>query len=159
MTAKLKDLAQQSGDVAIVAAGLFSGIALGIGAYTFVYANGWSYLTDDPAACANCHVMMRHYDAWFKSSHKMVATCNDCHTPSGFLGKYYVKATHGFWHSYAFTTGDFREPIFMKPKSRAVVQNACRRCHGEIVQAIDALGAHRAESDCLHCHSEVGHPL
>ena len=30
------------------------GIAVGIGVYTFAYAKGWSYLTDDAAACANC---------------------------------------------------------------------------------------------------------
>ena len=39
--------------------GVVIGIAVGIGAYTFAYAKGWSYLTDNPAACANCHVMQR----------------------------------------------------------------------------------------------------
>ena len=33
------------------------GLALGVGAYTFVYAKGYSYLSNDPQACANCHVM------------------------------------------------------------------------------------------------------
>ena len=33
------------------------GIAIGLGSYTFVYARGYSYLTNDPAACANCHIM------------------------------------------------------------------------------------------------------
>ena len=36
------------------------GIALGLGAYTFAYAKGWSYLTNNPQACANCHVMNEH---------------------------------------------------------------------------------------------------
>ena len=31
------------------------GVIAGIGGYTFVYAKGASYLTNDPAACANCH--------------------------------------------------------------------------------------------------------
>ena len=39
--------------------GVIIGIAVGIGVYTFAYAKGWSYFTDDPAACANCHVMQR----------------------------------------------------------------------------------------------------
>lgn len=33
------------------------GFVAGMGAYTFVYARGASYLTNDPSACVNCHVM------------------------------------------------------------------------------------------------------
>ena len=33
------------------------GIPLGIGAFTFVYAKGFSYLSPDPRACVNCHIM------------------------------------------------------------------------------------------------------
>ncbi|RYE57570.1 MAG: hypothetical protein EOP20_07245, partial [Hyphomicrobiales bacterium] len=60
------------------------GAAVGLGGYTFVYAKGASYLGNDPNACANCHVMQDHLDGWYKSSHRSVATCNDCHTPAGF---------------------------------------------------------------------------
>ncbi|MBE2216221.1 MAG: NapC/NirT family cytochrome c, partial [Opitutaceae bacterium] len=56
------------------------GAALGICGYTFIYAKGYSYLVNDPAACANCHVMEEQYSGWMKSSHRAVATCNDCHT-------------------------------------------------------------------------------
>ena len=34
------------------------------GAFTFVYAKGLSYLTPDPRACLNCHVMYSQYDGW-----------------------------------------------------------------------------------------------
>ena len=57
--------------------GVVIGVAVGIGVYTFAYAKGWSYLTDDPAACANCHVMREQFDGWLKSSHRAVATCNN----------------------------------------------------------------------------------
>ncbi len=57
------------------------GVALGLGLYTFVYAKGYSYLTNDPEACANCHVMNDQYAGWVKSSHRSVAVCNDCHVP------------------------------------------------------------------------------
>src|SRR5688572_27117399 len=40
--------------------------ALGLGSYTFAYARGWAYMTDDPRACANCHVMNEQYDGWIK---------------------------------------------------------------------------------------------
>ena len=61
--------------------GVIIGIAVGIGAYTFAYARGWSYLTDDPAACANCHVMREQFDGWLKSSHRAVATCKKATHP------------------------------------------------------------------------------
>ena len=83
------------------------GMVVGIGVYTFLYAKGASYLTNNPAACANCHIMQEHYDGWLKSSHRAVATCNDCHTPANFIRKYVTKASNGFWHSFAFTTGRF----------------------------------------------------
>jgi formate-dependent nitrite reductase cytochrome c552 subunit len=35
--------------------------------------------TNDPAACANCHVVKDQYDGWLKSSHRAVAVCSDCH--------------------------------------------------------------------------------
>ena len=75
------------------------GLAAGIGGYTFVYAHGASYLTNDPAACINCHVMREQYDGWIKSSHRAVAVCNDCHTPHDLVGKYATKGQNGFWHS------------------------------------------------------------
>ena len=63
------------------------GILLGSGGYTFYYAEGLSYLSNDPTACVNCHVMRDHYDGWQKASHHAHATCNDCHTPHDFVGK------------------------------------------------------------------------
>ena len=67
---------------------LVLGAALGLGSYTFAYAQGWAYLTDDPRACANCHVMNEQYDGWIKSSHRSVAVCNDCHVPHSLVAKY-----------------------------------------------------------------------
>ena len=80
----------------IIGVAILAGLTLGIGSYTFVYARGYSYLTNDPAACANCHVMRDHYAAWTRASHRSVAVCNDCHTPPGLLGKYATKAQNGF---------------------------------------------------------------
>jgi len=71
---------------------LWLGAALGLGAYTFVYARGYSYFSNDPAACANCHVMRDYFDSWQRSSHHASAVCNDCHTPHPLVGKYLTKA-------------------------------------------------------------------
>lgn len=137
---------------AIVASAL-GGIVAGMGGYTFVYAKGGSYLTDDPAACANCHVMQDHFDAWRKSSHHAVATCNDCHAPKAFVPKMATKALNGWNHSRAFTTGDFHEPIHISPRNHDIVEQQCRRCHQEVV---DALGL-ASENSCVRCHDSVGH--
>jgi cytochrome c nitrite reductase small subunit len=133
------------------------GLALGVGAYTLVYARGASYLTNDPAACVNCHVMREQYDGWIAGSHRSVATCNDCHTPPGLLPKYATKALNGFWHSFAFTTGRFHEPIRITARNHGVTEAACRHCHAGVVAAIDA-GRHGAASlGCTGCHASVGH--
>ena len=134
------------------------GAAAGLGGYTFVYARGGSYFTSDPAACANCHVMEPYYAGWVKSPHRAAAVCNDCHTPPGLVPKYLTKASNGFWHSYAFTTGRFHEPLRIKPRNHAVTERACRKCHAELTRAIE--GPHRPgnEISCIRCHDEVGHP-
>ena len=141
---------------ATLAFAVAAGLAAGIGGYTFVYARGASYLTNDPAACANCHVMQSYYDGWLASSHRAVAACNDCHTPHGFVGKYSTKASNGFWHSFAFTTGRFPEPLRIKPHNREITERTCRGCHGDIVEAMDT-GPDR-EVSCVRCHGAVGHP-
>ncbi len=134
------------------------GAALGLGAYTFAYARGWAYMTDDPQACNNCHIMNEQYDGWIKSSHRSVAVCNDCHVPDNLVGKYATKATNGFWHSYYFTTGTFPEPIRALPGSRAIAEANCRRCHEPVVAAIGT-PAHAGSRDisCIRCHGSVGH--
>jgi cytochrome c nitrite reductase small subunit len=134
------------------------GAAFGLGTYTFAYARGWAYMTDEPGACANCHIMNEQYDGWIKSSHRSVAVCNDCHVPHNFVGKYATKAHNGFWHSYYFTTGDFPEPIRATPRSRAIAEANCRRCHEPIVQAMGTPArAGSTDISCVRCHGSVGH--
>jgi cytochrome c nitrite reductase small subunit len=140
---------------------LFLGISLGgaagLGAYTFIYAKGYSYLSNDPAVCANCHVMKDQFDGWVKSTHHASATCNDCHLPEGLVGKYRTKSSNGFWHSYYFTMDSFHEPIQIKPRNRRVAEANCRRCHQDVVHAMDGAAATEPLS-CLRCHGSVGHP-
>ncbi len=137
-------------------AGVFGGAA-GLGGFTLTYAQGFSYLSNDPRACVNCHVMRDQYDAWNRGSHKAVAVCNDCHVPhDSIISKYAVKALNGFRHSYAFTTGNFEEPIRILPFDRNITEHACLSCHGDLTSMI----SHRDDpnpTDCLRCHTGVGH--
>lgn len=136
-----------------------SGVLVGLGAYTFVYAKGYSYLTNDPAACANCHIMRDHFSAWTRSSHHAVAVCNDCHTPPGLIPKYVTKARNGFWHSFYFTTGRYPDPLRITDRNHTIAELTCRKCHGEMTASIDpvrAAGDDRGPS-CTRCHSTVGH--
>jgi cytochrome c nitrite reductase small subunit len=119
------------------------GLAAGLGTFTFGYAKGASYLTDDPAACANCHVMSEHFAAWQKGSHRAAATCNSCHTPHNVVGKYTTKALNGFWHSFYFTTGRYPDPLRITERNRRVTEQTCRDCHQPVVDAIDPAIASR----------------
>jgi cytochrome c nitrite reductase small subunit len=148
----------------LLAAAVLLGMAIGLGGYTFVYAKGASYLSNNPSACANCHVMNGHYSAWMKSSHRAVATCNDCHTPPGsVVAKYASKAANGFLHSYAFTTGDYPDPMRIRGFNAEVTEAACRNCH-TVAEAIaqtahSQVGGGRGDDQlsCVKCHTSVGH--
>ena len=140
---------------------LFSlaGITAGIGFFTFVYAKGASYLSNRPEACANCHIMNSVYEGWTKGGHQHVATCNDCHVPHGFFGKWYTKADNGFHHSWAFTFLDLPVALRARKRSQDIVQANCVRCHGSFARP----AAHGARGDdeglaCKSCHREIGHP-
>ena len=145
------------GFAAPVFVGAVAGACLGVGLYTFGYAKGSAYLTNDPHACANCHVMRAQYESWMKSSHGKVAVCNDCHTPPGFAAKYATKAVNGFFHSLAFTSGHFPDEIRITPRNFAVTESACLKCHAEIVEGIRATHRGREEVSCIRCHVSVGH--
>ncbi|HEX5270567.1 MAG TPA: cytochrome c nitrite reductase small subunit [Gemmataceae bacterium] len=137
---------------------VLAGVALGTGAYTARYAEGASYLSDDPRACVNCHVMRDQYDGWQKASHHAHATCNDCHVPHPFVAKYAVKAENGFWHSKGFTLQDFPEPIRLRPVSLRILNNNCVSCHRELVADVLGHGSPGDETlDCVRCHASVGH--
>jgi cytochrome c nitrite reductase small subunit len=134
------------------------GVALGLGGYTLVYAEGLSYLSDDPEACANCHVMNEQYEGWLAGPHRAVAVCNDCHVPHDPAGKWLSKARNGFHHSRAFTLQDFHEPIRITPRNAAALQAGCVHCHDALVHGIVQDRDAEAEAiRCARCHRGVGH--
>ncbi len=138
-----------------LALALLLGVFFGLSAFTFAYAEGTSYLSNDPNTCVNCHVMRPQFNAWAKGSHQNVATCNDCHTPHTFFAKWFVKGVNGFNHSRAFTAGNFHEPIQITEFNRQVALANCQDCHASLVSQVAQ--APHGELDCLTCHTGIGH--
>jgi cytochrome c nitrite reductase small subunit len=140
---------------ALAACALLGGFA-GAGAITVVTSGATSYLSDDPKACTNCHIMREQFDGWQKASHHGHATCNDCHTPKPFFPKYWVKAENGWWHSKGFTLQDFHEPIRIRERNARVLRENCIRCHEGMVHGIGPRSG-AEPMNCVRCHERVGH--
>jgi len=137
---------------------LLVGMLLGVGVFTLDYAEGLSYLSADPEACANCHIMRAQFDSWQKSSHHGVAVCVDCHLPHDFIGKYVAKAENGYHHSVGFTFQDFHEPIMIKDKNAGILQENCIACHADLAHnMLVGVAGEPDDVQCVHCHRTVGH--
>jgi cytochrome c nitrite reductase small subunit len=138
--------------------GIPVGLLVGLGSFTFIHAEGFSYLSSDPKACVNCHIMRSEYDSWRKGSHHVAAKCVDCHLPHDLAGKYLAKANNGYHHSKGFTFQDFHEPIMIKPGNSRILQESCLRCHEDMVHDLVAgATSDRNAVRCVHCHQSVGH--
>lgn len=140
----------------LIISGMF-GIFIGLSLFTFTYAEGHSYLSDDPNACINCHIMRDQFDGWTRSSHRNVATCNDCHTPHQLPNKYIIKGINGWNHSVAFTLGNYPDNIQIRDFNADVVQANCVECHQIMVSQIHTIAPHDEEVRCAACHANVGH--
>ncbi len=132
------------------------GVFLGLSAYTFQFAKGFAYFSNDPTACANCHIMNDQLDSWLKSSHHGQAVCNDCHTPQALIPKLITKAENGWNHSVKFTLQNFAEPIRIRAVNAERLQANCIRCHQELVSEIHG-GDQGSQLVCTKCHLGVGH--
>ncbi|MGE3855008.1 MAG: cytochrome c nitrite reductase small subunit [Planctomycetota bacterium] len=133
----------------------FIGFCAGLGAFTFVYGHGESYLSTDPEACINCHIMNQPYDGWLKSPHHAVAVCVDCHLPHDGLAKWLSKADQGLRHSWGFTFNNFHEPIRLNGHAREIVNENCARCHADMVTHL--VPTRDPEFDCIRCHASMAH--
>lgn len=53
----------------IVPTVILLGVMVGLLFYLMYVSRMASYLSDDPSACVNCHIMAPYYQSWQKSSH------------------------------------------------------------------------------------------
>ncbi|MFD0976287.1 cytochrome c nitrite reductase small subunit [Salinimicrobium gaetbulicola] len=142
----------------------FIAIIIGLGLFMMKEARVTSYLSDDPQACVNCHVMTPVYNSWMNSSHREWANCNDCHVPhDNVVNKYYFKAKDGLYHASVFTARAEPDVIKMKEASQEVVQQNCIRCHVQQVTQVKYDGwvddhrEKRTGRQCWSCHQQVPH--
>lgn len=148
---------------------VMAGVMAGVGGVTFIYAEGFSYLSNEPEVCANCHIMLDQYHSWRNGPHHASANCNGCHVPPQFPDKYIAKARNGYHHSLGFTLQPsapdepgsrafFDEPIRIKATNSQLLQDNCLRCHGDFVDEV-VRGSTWADNAirCAHCHQGVGH--
>jgi cytochrome c nitrite reductase small subunit len=140
------------------------GVLTGVVFVVLYISNAWSYLSDDPTACMNCHIMAPQYATWEKGSHGRVTNCNDCHVPhNNFVRKYLFKASDGLRHASIFT---FRlEPDVIRVKSAGigVIQENCIRCHIRLIECNSLVTVtletvnHGDGKLCWDCHRETPH--
>ena len=140
------------------------GILIGLSGYVFYISKAHSYLSDDPKACVNCHIMKPEYATWSHSSHGRNTVCNDCHVPhNNVFRKYYFKANDGLRHATMFTFRMEPQVIKMHAPGQKVVQENCIRCHSTLVSEVQAgeVTAPMAHANngklCWECHREVPH--
>lgn len=140
------------------------GVFVGLLIYTTHISNAFSYLSDSPKTCVNCHIMTPQYATWYHSSHREVTNCNDCHVPhDNVFNKYYFKAKDGIRHATIFTLKQEPQTIYILEPGKAVVQENCKRCHeyqNENIKTIDVTltsSNHGEGKLCWDCHREVPH--
>lgn len=143
---------------------ILCGIFVGIGGYVLHVSNATSYLSSDPEACINCHVMTTAYATWQNSSHAEVATCTDCHLPhDNIFHKYWFKANDGLRHTTIFTMRTEPQVIRIKESGAKAVQQNCIHCHENVMQEITAGHAgliHGTDDEgryCWDCHRQTPH--
>ena len=140
------------------------GIFVGLGCYVLYLSKAASYLSDKPETCVNCHVMAPQYATWNHSSHREVATCNDCHVPhDNVFNKYFFKAKDGLRHASMFALRMEPEVIFILEEGKEVVHNNCIRCHSQqltdpkLASQVPNHAHNTQDRVCWECHREVPH--
>lgn len=143
---------------------VMAAVALGLVLAIFRISNAHSYLSDDPRACINCHIMTAEYSTWFHSSHSRNTNCNDCHVPhDNVIRKYLFKASDGLRHATMFTLKLEPQVIRIKEGGKTVVQENCIRCHENLVNKLASakvtakMANHGKGKLCWDCHREVPH--
>jgi len=143
---------------------LVLGVCGGMVALVLHISNAPSYLSNDPQACINCHIMAPQFATWQRGAHGRGVTCNDCHVPhDNVVRSYFFKAQDGMRHAFMFTFRLEPQVIQIREGGRTVVQENCIRCHEHLVGGASIIDVtadnapHGAGKLCWECHRETPH--
>jgi cytochrome c nitrite reductase small subunit len=143
---------------------LVTAVLAGLLIFLFYISRAYSYLSDDPKTCVNCHIMTPQFATWSHSSHRQYTNCNDCHVPhDNFFNKYLFKAKDGMRHATIFAMRGEPQVIFILEAGKKVVHQNCIRCHSnllldpKLVSSVENQRHHATGRVCWECHREVPH--
>ncbi len=144
---------------------IIGGAFVGLFIYSFFESRAYSYLSDKPETCVNCHIMSPYYATWMHSSHGRNTTCNDCHVPhNNVFNKYFFKAKDGMRHAAIFTLRMEPQAIQAKDASANVIMDNCIRCHTQLNTEFVSTGKMGFKDikelngkACWDCHRDVPH--
>lgn len=143
---------------------IITGIFAGLFFFLFYISKAYSYLSDNPETCVNCHIMAPQYATWSHGSHRKYANCNDCHVPhNNVFNKYFFKAKDGMRHASMFALRLEPQVIFIHHAGQEVVHNNCIRCHSallldpKLVASVENQKVHATDRVCWECHREAPH--
>lgn len=142
-------------------------VFIGMSAYLVHASRLFTYLSEDPKVCINCHTMNTQFATWQHSSHRERATCVECHLPQeSLVDKLLAKSRDGFKHSYAMTFHTYEgRNIRASASARQRIQANCIVCHREMVSQITAntqlyiagRTAEELDRKCWSCHRNIPH--
>jgi len=105
-----------------------------------------------PEFCAQCHVMEAEYESWFHNGGHRRLKCIDCHLPNDNMARHLTwKGYEGMRDAFDFYSGLVPETIRVSESGAVILQENCRRCHGETVARINE------DRNCWQCHRRLSH--
>ena len=105
-----------------------------------------------PEFCAQCHVMEAEYESWFHNGGHRRLKCIDCHLPNDNMARHLTwKGYEGMRDAFDFYSGRVPETIRVSESGAVILQENCRRCHGETVARINE------DRNCWQCHRRLSH--
>ena len=134
------------------------GAALGIGLFTVAYAKALSYVSDEPEACVNCHIMREQYEGWLRGPAPRGRHLQRLPRAARLLrqvaleGAERLPSQHGV-HAPELPRAD-PDHAAQRRGARGELPALPRRVRGG-AHAARATGARRR--GCARCHAGVGH--
>ena len=127
-------------------------VLTGVGTFIAFGPPGLYAKSETPEFCGSCHVLQPEYEAWFHSGAHHRIKCVDCHLPNDNLANHLLwKTLDGVKDAVKFHTGMVSDDIRLSKNGARVVDDNCRRCHGELISRVNI------DRRCWDCHRSLPH--